>query len=140
MPRKSLRKPWIMRLPGGLREQPAWVFIGLLIGLAGLGYVTGLSDSSIKQAIGEVGLRVWGTVLMLSGFAVTVATVRARPALEKLALRVMSICMLAYMGWLLTIVDFRRAAMSLVLVLVLVGLAEIRIGFLKLLLQIGEPA
>jgi hypothetical protein len=92
------KTPWVMRLPRGLRDQPAWVFIGFLVTLGGLGFVTGLTESSVSQAIGTTGLRVWGAVLLLSGLGVLSATLSAKPALEKLALRVLSLCMFVYVG------------------------------------------
>jgi hypothetical protein len=138
MGNNKARIPWIMRLPQGLREQPAWVFIGLLIGSIGVTYVTGVADSSITRAVGEAGLRVWGSFLVFSGFGVVYATVRAKPALEKLTLRILSLCMFVYQGWLLTVVDWRRALMSCVLVLILISLAEVRVAVLKTLLRVVD--
>jgi hypothetical protein len=131
------KTPWIMRLPRGLRDQPAWVFIGFLVTLGGLGFVTGLTESSVSQAIGTTGLRVWGAVLLLSGLGVLSATLSAKPALEKLALRVLSLCMFVYVGYLFVVVDWKRVAMSAILCAVLIGLAEIRIGTLKALYRIA---
>lgn len=138
MGKHKARIPWIMHLPQGLREQPAWVFIGFLIGLVGITYVTGVADSSITMAVGETGLRIWGCFLVFSGFGVVYATVAASPALEKLTLRVLSLCMFVYQGWLLSVVDWRRALMSCVLVLVLISLAEIRVAVLKTLLRVSD--
>jgi hypothetical protein len=131
------KTPWVMRLPRGLRDQPAWVFIGFLVTLGGLGFVTGLTESSVSQAIGTTGLRVWGAVLLLSGLGVLSATLSAKPALEKLALRVLSLCMFVYVGYLFVVVDWKRVAMSAILCAVLIGLAEIRIGTLKALYRIA---
>lgn len=131
------KTPWIMRLPRGLRDQPAWVFIGFLVTLGGLGFVTGLTESSVSMAIGTTGLRVWGAVLLLSGLGVLSATLSARPALEKLALRALSLCMFVYVGYLFVVVDWKRVAMSAILCAVLIGLAEIRIGTLKALYRIA---
>jgi hypothetical protein len=130
--------PWIMRLPTGLREQPAWVFIGILVGLAGVGYLTGLTESSISQTIGTTGLRVWGAFLAFSGFAVTWATIRASPVLEKLALRILSLCLFVYGGWLSLVIDFKRVAMSLVLILTLIFLAEVRVAVLRALFKTAD--
>lgn len=129
------RTPWILRLPAGLRHQPAWVWIGLLLGLAGVSYVVGFTESSITEAVPPATVRVWGFFLAFGGFGVMVATLRADAALEKLALRVMSVCMAVYMGWLLVVVDFRRAVFGLALVVSLIGLAEVRIAVLKLWLN-----
>lgn len=130
-----VRRPWILRLPRGLREQPAWVFIGILVGFAGLSYLFGYTESSVAKAIPQIGLQIWGFLLTFSGFGVVLAVLRSRPALEKFALRVLSVCLLVYMGWLTTVVDFRRLVLSVVLTLALVVLAEIRIAVIKMLLQ-----
>jgi hypothetical protein len=132
------KTPWVMRLPRGLREQPAWVFIGILVTLGGLGFVTGLTESSVSQVVGPVGLRVWGATLLLSGLGVLSATLSAKPALEKLALRALSLCMFVYAGWILTVIDWRRASMSVLLCAVLIGIAEVRIGTLKALYRVAE--
>lgn len=129
------RTPWILRLPAGLRHQPAWVWIGLLIGLAGVSYVVGFTQSSVTDEVDRVTVRIWGAFLALGGFGVTYATLSARAALEKLALRVMSACLAVYIGWLLVVVDFRRAVFGFALVVSLIGLAEVRIAVLKLWLN-----
>lgn len=129
------RTPWILRLPAGLRHQPAWVWIGFLIGLAGVSYVVGFTESSVTEEVPQATVRVWGAFLTLGGFGVMWATLRANAALEKLALRVMSTCMTVYIGWLMIIVEFRRAVFGLALVVSLVGLAEVRIAVLKLWLN-----
>lgn len=138
MTRGKAREPWSMRLPAGLRDQPAWVFIGLLVALSGLTFLFGVTESSIVNAVGPLALRVWGLFLFLSGTGVVTATLSARPALEKLALRMLSICIFVYIGWLLTVVDWRRAVMSVVLGGALIGLAEIRIAVLKALFRASE--
>lgn len=132
------KPPLILRLPLGLREQPAWVFIGVLIFLTGLSYLSGFTESMISHAIGDVGLRVWGGILSLAGFLLVWATVAARPALEKLSLRIMSCSLAAYAGYLLTVTSFKRAAMSVVLTLLLIGIAEIRAWSLTALIRRSE--
>ena len=127
--------PLLLRLPRGLREQPAWIFIGFLVGLTGLSYLIGFSQSSISTVVGANALRVWGAFLAFSGFAVVYATFQAKPAFEKLALRTLSICMFVYCGWVLTVIDIRRAAVTTALVLTLVSMAEIRVAVLKALLR-----
>lgn len=135
---KRRKPPLIMRLPRGLREQPAWVFIGALIFLSGLSYLTGFTESVISEAIGEVGLKVWGGVLALTGAALIAATVYARPALEKLSLRAMTCSLMAYTGYLLTVSSFKRAAMTVVLAVLLSGLAEFRVMHLTTLIRRSE--
>lgn len=128
-------KPWIMRLPRGLREQPAWIFIGAMIGLAGVSYLTGLTESSVSRAVGPVGLQIWGAILAVSGFGLVFAVIHADPILERLTLRGLSVCIIVYLAWLFTIVEWDRLVMSAVLVLILVFIAEIRIAVLKVLIS-----
>lgn len=129
------KPPLITRLPIGLREQPAWVFIGILIAFSGLSFVAGIAESAVAQAIGELGLKLWGSVLSISGTLLVVATIRAKAALEKLALRIMSFSLLAYAGYVLVVAPLPRAVMSLTLTLILCGLAEFRVMHLKALMQ-----
>jgi hypothetical protein len=75
---------------------------------------------------------------MISGIGVLAATVSARPAMEKLALRSMSLCMFVYVGWILVVVDWRRSAMTVMLGLMLIWLAEIRVAALKGLYRVAE--
>lgn len=135
MGRHKVRPPLLMRLPPGLRDQPAWVFIGFLVGMVGLSYLTGITESSISHAVGKTGLHVWGAFLMCSGFGVVWATISANHALERFTLRLLSLCLLVYMGWLLTVVDWRRAVMNVALTIVLVFLAEVRVAVLRSLLR-----
>lgn len=132
------RKPLMMRIPVGLREQPAWVFIGILFLSSGVGYLTGFTESNITHALGATGLRVWGGVLTLSGMLLIVATLRARPALEKLALRILTCNLIAYAGWLLAIVPIRRATTTVILSTALILIAEVRVLHLKLLIRSAE--
>lgn len=132
------KPPLILRLPVGLCEQPAWVFIGSLIFLTGLSYLSGFTESMISHAIGTVGLRVWGGILSLAGFLLVWATIAARPSLEKLSLRIMSCSLAAYAGYLLTVTSFTRAGMSVVLTLLLIGIAEIRVWSLTALIRRSE--
>lgn len=128
------KPPLIMRMPRGLREQPAWVFIGVLIAFSGLTFAAGLSESMVAKAIGDFGLRVWGVVLTLAGVLLVAAVIKAKPALEKLALRTMSCTLMAYAGYLLLVAPFKRTVMSVVLVVILCGLAEFRVIHLKALI------
>lgn len=127
--------PWFMRLPSGLRDRPAWVFIGFLVGLVGASYMFGFSESRIVEAVGATGIQVWGALLMLAGLGVSITTITARHALERLSLRVLSVCILMYCGWILTIVDLNRAAMTIALGLGLVISAQIRAMSLGMLFK-----
>jgi hypothetical protein len=131
-------KSWVLKLPKGLREQPAWVFVGIMVALVGAGYLTGYTTSSVEQAIGNRGLKGWGGFLVITGLLVTWATWAAKPALEKMALRWLVFALLAYTSWLATAVSFRVAAMTFMLAAILIVLAEIRIGFIKLILAAAD--
>lgn len=125
-----------MRLPGGLREQPAWIFIGTLCTLAGLSYLVGLAESnSITQVLSPVWLRVWGGVLFVSGALIVGSVWSRNKALERMALRFLSLGLLVYMGWILVSVPLERAAMSAAMDFALVGLSEIRVAVLTMVLR-----
>lgn len=128
-----------MKLPVGLREQASWVFIGLFITITGLSFALGLSQSAVTRAIGQDGLRAWGVFLVVTGVMVTVATWKAKPALEKMALRWLAFAMIAYSAWLLTVVPLRQTGVTIALAAILIGTAEIRVGYLKLLLASKVP-
>ena len=129
-------KSWVVRLPRGLREQPGWIFIGFMVFLVGLGYVTTVTTSTVEDAIGDRGLQGWGFFLMVTGVLVVYATWTAKPALEKMSLRWLVFALLAYTTWLMTVVDLSRAAMTLVLSSILIVSAEIRVGYIKVFLSI----
>lgn len=131
-------KSWVTRLPMGLREQPGWIFIGLMVALVGLSYAFGVSTSTVAEAIGEKGLRWWGVFLTVTGSLVTYATWCAKPALEKMALRWLVFALLSYSAWLITVIDARRAVMTIVLTLILIVLAEVRVGVIKLMIALAE--
>ncbi len=134
------KTPWVFRLPPGLREQPAWVFIGTFVALAGLGYLLGISDSStVTRVVTETVLRVWGGVLFVAGLLVIYSTIRANKPLEKLALRVQSISLLLYMGWIVTAIPVSKATLTVALCICLAGLSEIRIAVIKVLLRPLPP-
>jgi hypothetical protein len=134
--RKKSKVPWVMRLPGGLREQPAWIYIGALCTLAGLSYLLGFAESNtITQVLAPVWLRVWGGFLLVSGALVGGSTWFGNKPLERLSLRFLSLCLLVYMGWILAAVPFNRATLTVTTVVALVGLSEIRVAVLKMVLR-----
>ncbi len=133
-------KSWVMKLPVGVREQTGWLFIGFMVTLVGLSYLTGVTSSVMKEAIGPNGLRVWGGWLFLTGLLVMWATWKHNAAHEKMALRLLALCMVSYVGWVLTVVPWRDAGMTIGLGFVLIGLAEIRVGFLKVILSYDASA
>lgn len=125
-----------MRLPPGLRDQPAFVFIGAMCAMAGLAYLLGVAEStSITRVLDVLWLRVWGGFLCLSGTLIVVSTWISNKPLERLSLRFLSLGILVYMGWILTAVPLSRAAFTVALCLILVALAEIRVGVIKTLLR-----
>lgn len=125
-----------MRLPRGLRDQPAWVFIGTMCALAGASYLLGIAEStSITRILDPAVLKVWGGFLFLSGSLVIVSTWLANMPLERLSLRFLSLGLLVYAGWILAVLPLTRAAMTVALCGSLVALAEIRVAVLKALLK-----
>jgi hypothetical protein len=128
--------PWVMRLPPGLREQPAWILIGVIGVLAGLSYTFGLAEStSITRVLDPVWLKVWGGFLAGSGMLVIAATwMRNRP-LERLALRALSLSLLVYAGWILTAIPLSRAVFTISTCAALVCLSEIRVAVLRMAMR-----
>lgn len=122
------------RLPMGLREQPAWVFIGFMFLAVGLGYATGLVESSVARTVGGWPLQVWGITLALSGLLLMVATIRGRPALERFALRAVTCALFTYCIWLLTVTTPARAGIVYILAAGFIALAEFRVYHLKTLM------
>lgn len=131
--------PWVFRLPPGLREQPAWVFIGTLVALVGLSYLLGFSSSSVTLVISELWLRVWGGVLFVAGTLVLLGTIRANKPLEMMALRIQSVCLLLYTVWVISAVGISRATLTIMLCVILVLLSEIRIAVIKVILRPLPP-
>lgn len=133
---KPRRKTWVMRLPRGLREQPAWVFIGTLATLTGLSYLLGISSSAnVTKVLAESWLQVWGGFLSFAGILVVIATVKANRPLEKLALRLLSLGFLVYLCWVLVAIPPTRATFTAMICLSLIGMAEIRVAILKVALR-----
>lgn len=130
--------PLYYRLPKGLREQPGWVFIGTLIGMSGLMYVAGLTESRVAIVIGKVGVQVWGGFMATSGIALVAAILLGKHALQKLALRFMSITLLMYAGYVLTIASIRVSMMTVILIVTLSGLAELEVARLKALIRSAD--
>lgn len=125
-----------MRLPGGLREQPAWIYIGGLCTLAGLSYLLGIAESnSITEILAPVWLRVWGGFLFVSGLLVAGSTWASNKPLERMSLRFLSLGLLVYMGWILAAIPLSRATLTATTVIALVGLSEIRVAVLKTALR-----
>jgi hypothetical protein len=129
-----------MRLPGGLREQPAWIFIGTLCTLAGLSYLIGLAESStITQILDPIWVRTWGGYLCGSGLLVVSSTWMRNVPLERMALRFLSLGFLIYMGWLLAVLPIGKAALTVTMCLALFVLAEIRIAVLTMVMRPLPP-
>ncbi len=125
---------WVMRLPRGLREQPGWVFIGIMIALAGFSYATGFASSAIQLSIGGLGLQLWGSFLMFTGTLVSYSAWVGKPVLEKMALRWLAFALLAYCSWLALQVPLSLGVMAYTMSFILTVLAEIRVGCLKMIL------
>lgn len=125
------------RLPHGVRDRPAWMFIGLVYVVVGAGYATGYTDSVISQTVGHVMLRVWGWLDVVVGLLVAVSTGVARPALEKLALRCLYITTLTYSAWLMIALDFnfKRGASSIAFGILLALATQLRVRSLTIYMQ-----
>lgn len=134
-PDQKTRVPLIMRVPLGVREQPAWLFIGFMVSLVGFGQATALLESSIRQAVSEGGARAWGCILLVAGLLLMYATVTSRAALERFALRVLTMSIVAYAGWLLVAVPWNRAATAVILIGCLAVVCEVRVWHLKQILR-----
>ncbi len=129
-----------MRLPGGLREQPGWIFIGTLCVLAGLSYLTGLAESTtLTRVLDPLWVRAWGGYLGVAGALVTYSTWVSNKPLERMSLRFLSLGFFIYMGWLLAILPPSRAALTVAMSLALFVLAEIRVAVLKMAMRPLPP-
>jgi hypothetical protein len=129
-------KAWVTRLPRGLQEQPAWVFIGTLVALAGLSYLLGLSQSSaVAQVLSDNWIRTWGGFLCASGCLVMISTLLANKPLERLSLRLLSLGLFVYMGWVVTAVSWDQATITSAMSIALIGAAEIRVALIKRILR-----
>lgn len=135
---KHRKPPLIQRLPRGVREQPAWIFIGVLFIVVGFGYIFQWTHSSVAEVVGTSGLRVWGVFLAATGFFLITALIKGSPALEKLSLRVLTCNLLVYCGWLVVSVPFNRAVSTVVLAIALCSLTEFRVLYLKALMKQAE--
>jgi hypothetical protein len=137
--RKNSR-PLVMRLPVGLREQSAWIFIGILCAAAGLSYLTGIAEStSITRVLNPTWLRLWGGFLLIAGSLVTASTWVSNKPLERLSLRLLSLGLLVYMGWVLAAVPLSRATWAATTCLSMVALSEIRVAVLRAVLRPRPP-
>src|SRR4051812_1817766 len=136
MKSKQVRASWVTRLPRGLQEQPAWVFVGSLSTVTGLSYLLGFAQSTaINKVLDPNLLRVWGLFLCIAGGLVISSTIKANRALERLSLRLLSVGYLVYMGWVLTAAPINRAMVTTVACISLVGMAEVRVAVLKAALR-----
>lgn len=132
MIRKNKRASWILYLPRGLQDQPAWVFIGTLVCFSGLSYLLGFSQSTtLNRVLDPDLLRIWGGFELFAGALVVYSTIRSSRPLERLALRFLSLGFLVYVGWILTAAPLNRAMVTTVTCISLVGLTEIRVAVLK---------
>lgn len=103
--------------------------------VSGVGYASGTAKSMVTEAIGKHGLQSWGVSMMFTGGLLIVATAIARPTLEKLALRILSCDLFAYIGWVLAVIPFNRAASTVFLGGSLIALSEFRVWHLGALIK-----
>ncbi len=133
---KRRRKPWILRLPQGIRNNPAWIFIGGLFAISGLSLMFGLAEpTTISRALPPFFLNVWGGCITAGGLTLVWATVRIDFLLEKFILRVLSVLIILYGGWAIAVVGLSRAAVTSVLILMLSVIFEIRLAVINLVVR-----
>jgi hypothetical protein len=53
-------------------------------------------------------------------------------------LRLLALAIVGYVAWLLTVVPFSQASMAVGLATILIGLCEIRVGFLKIIINYDD--
>lgn len=134
-----MKKALMDRLPIGLQIDGGWVFISVMCIISGLGFLTGIAESTaVTKVLHPIGLQVWGGVLMVTGIFLCYAAVLRRLALKKLALNVLSIELCVYGGWIATAVPITQTGLTLVLITILVGLAQIRVMAIRRLLNAKE--
>lgn len=122
----------VMKLPLGVREQPGWIFIGVLCALVGLSHVLGISQSTVTQQLDRVWLTAWGAGLFIAGVLIVHSTARQNRPLERLSLRLMAIALVVYMAWILMVVP-ERAGMTVFMGLALVVTSQIRVAVIGIL-------
>ncbi len=136
MASKRRRKPWILRLPRGVRANPAWIFIGFLFFVSGASLLTGLAEpTTISRALPPFFLNVWGGCIAAGGLTLIWATVKIDILLEKFILRVLSVLIVLYGGWAISAVGIGRAAVTTVLILMIVVVFEIRLAIINLIIR-----
>lgn len=129
-----------MRLPGGLRAQSGWIFIGTMCALAGLSYLVGLAGTStVSETLGPIWVRAWGGFLFLSGILVAGSTWVGNRPLERMSLRFLSLGLMIYTGWLLAVLPLGRASLTVSTTLALISLSEIRVAVLTMALRPLPP-
>jgi hypothetical protein len=132
-------KDYLLYLPLGFREQSFQVYMGVMISLVGVSYITGFGTSTVEQAIGNGGLRFWGISLIVSGTLLAIATVKEKIELEKFSLRLLSINILMYAGWIIVVAPFDKAFLTIVLSTALVLSCEVRIIKINTLFLTKKP-
>ncbi len=134
---KEGKMPWVLRLPMGLQLQPGTTLIGITCAIVGLSYALDLSEGG-RLATELPGahwtLNIWGIYLLFTGLMVAITTIRQCGALERLALRLLSIGLCVWVLWLVIGVGLFPAIMTISLSLAFVGFAEIRAARIKVLL------
>lgn len=124
------------RVPVGVQLNGGWLLVGTIMFMSGLGFASGVTESTtITKLMGDTAIHVWGGVLMTSGALLGVAIWFSRVALEKLALNLMSIALSVYGAWLAAAVPFSRTGLTITLLIIFVGLAQIRVAVLRRLLR-----
>lgn len=134
----SNRMPWILRLPAGVRNNPAWIFIGSFFMISGFTLVTGVGGSpTVKAVLPPYFMNIWGALILLGGGGLIYATIKADILLERLLLRTLSISLVVYLVWIIGAAGIGRSIVSTALGLTLVVIFEIRVAVIKQLINTG---
>jgi hypothetical protein len=129
-------KPMVDRVPIGIQLGGGWLFVGILTSLTGLGFLTGITEStSITRVLNHEWLQVWGGVLLVAGILLCVAISLSKAALEKLALNLMCVALLVYGGWISSAVPIDKTGITLILIIGFVTLAQVRVAVIRKLLK-----
>lgn len=127
---------WVMRLPPGLREQPAGIFIGILCFFSGMAYLFGVAESTaITRVLDPQWMKVWGGGICLAGGMIVTSISLVNKPLEAFGWRLLSVCCTVYMIWILLAAPLKNAAFTVVLCLILIVVGEVRVGVIKTLLR-----
>lgn len=126
---------WILYLPNWVRRNPLGMFLALLCVITGLLYVFNLATNNvITNELNRTWLQCWGAYLAIGGLVKIYGNVACNYPAEKLGCRLISVALIVYAAWLITLVGF-RATTSVALSLILIFSLEARVAVINLILS-----